>query len=95
LKAQNTFDDYNPDKDWINYVIYSILRQYEAGNMNKPHLESWYQSHIWSMIENEFDAIKGIDAVTGESVSHSSRKRKNANRHIPSLETMDYLQFGH
>ncbi|KAI8638711.1 hypothetical protein BD408DRAFT_455639, partial [Parasitella parasitica] len=63
--------------------------------MKKPHLESWYQSHIWSMIETGFDALKDIGAVTGESVSHSSRKRKNANRHISSLETMDYMQFGH
>lgn len=43
LKANNTFDDScDPDKDWVNYVTYSILRQYEAGNMTKPHRELWY-----------------------------------------------------
>ncbi|CEP13683.1 hypothetical protein [Parasitella parasitica] len=96
LKANNTFDDkFDSDEDWINCTMYSILRQYEAGNMMKPHCESWFQSHIWSMIENAFDVFKDVDAVVGESVSHASRKRKNANRHISSLGKMDPVQFGH
>lgn len=96
LRIHNTFDDDDDsDKDWINHTIYSILRQYEAGNMEKDHLEAWYQSQIWSMVENAFDTLEGIDAVTGESVSHASRKRKNANRHISSLNIMDNTQFGH
>ncbi|KAI9246778.1 hypothetical protein BY458DRAFT_417305, partial [Sporodiniella umbellata] len=78
-----------------NCTMYSILRQYKAGNMMKPHCESWFQSHIWSMIESAFDVFKDVDAVVGESVSHASRKRKNANRHISSLENMDPVQFGH
>ncbi|CAO3644922.1 unnamed protein product [Mucor hiemalis] len=75
LKDNNTFDDnFDADKDWINCTMYSILRQYEAGNMMKPHY---------------------IDAVVGKSVSHASRKRKNANRHISSLRKIDPVQFGH
>ncbi|CAO3643695.1 unnamed protein product [Mucor fragilis] len=63
--------------------------------MHRNHLESWYQSHIWSMVENAIDTVNDIDAVTGESVSHASRKRKNANRHISSLDIMDNMQYGH
>lgn len=33
--------------------------------------------------------------MVGESVCHASRKRKNADRHISSLEPIDPVQFGH
>lgn len=41
LKANNTLDDkFDSDEDWINCTMYSILRQYEAGNMIKPHCDT-------------------------------------------------------
>ncbi|KAI8993547.1 hypothetical protein BDB01DRAFT_703068, partial [Pilobolus umbonatus] len=86
---------FDSDEDWINCTMYSILKQYEAGNMMKPHCESWFQTHILSMIENAFDVFKDIEAVVGESVSHASRKRRDGNRHISSLGKMDPVQFGH
>lgn len=39
--------------------------------------------------------VKDIDAVVEESASLSSRKRKNASRHISSFETMKQMQIGH
>lgn len=96
LKTSNTFDDtFDQDEDWINFTMHSILRQYEAGNMMESHSESWYQSHIWSMIENAYDAERDIDAVIGKSFSHASRKGKNADRHISSFEAIDPVKFGH
>lgn len=47
------------------------------------------------MIEDAFNVVKDIDAVVGESASLSSRRRKNASRHISSLETIDHMQIGH
>ncbi|KAG0975661.1 hypothetical protein G6F29_011371 [Rhizopus arrhizus] len=54
------------DKDWITLVIFSLVREYENGNMNRPHNERWYQTHIWSMIESCFDKLEDIEAIGGE-----------------------------
>ncbi|KAI8051802.1 hypothetical protein BDF21DRAFT_498321 [Thamnidium elegans] len=52
LKKNHTFED-NPDKDnpdkdidWISYIVYGLLREYESGNMKKHHSEIWYQTYL-------------------------------------------------
>ncbi|KAI9351864.1 hypothetical protein BD770DRAFT_445613 [Pilaira anomala] len=57
------------DKDWINLVVSSLVREYENGDMDRCHNEQWYQSQIWSMIESCFDKLENIEAVCGESAS--------------------------
>lgn len=83
------------DKDWINLVVYSLVREYENGNMNRFHNEQWYQSHIWSMIESCFDKLENIEAVCGESASLGSKKRMNENRGIESIAKATRSRYGH
>ncbi|KAI9340358.1 hypothetical protein BD770DRAFT_372594 [Pilaira anomala] len=87
--------DINADKDWVNYVVHSLVREYEFGNMDRQHTEAWYQSHIWSMIESCFDKVKGIEAVTGESASLGSKRRMNQNRTPTAINNMSRLAYGH
>ncbi|KAG1547275.1 hypothetical protein G6F46_009446 [Rhizopus delemar] len=91
--------DYNKDegidKDWINLVVFSLVREYENGNMDRPHNEQWYQSHIWSMIEACFDKLEDIEAVGGESACLGSKKRKNEKRSIDAITKMPRLRYGH
>jgi hypothetical protein len=51
------------DYNWIVFTLYSFLRQFESGNFTRPHKESWYQSHIWSMFETVYDADDHLEAV--------------------------------
>ncbi|KAI9478322.1 MAG: hypothetical protein EXX96DRAFT_619247 [Benjaminiella poitrasii] len=74
LGNNHTFQlDYNKeenfDKDWINLVVFSLVREYGNGNMDRYHNEQWHQSHIWSMIESCFDKLENIEAFCGESAS--------------------------
>ena len=43
-------DNYDFAKAWINYIIYSILRQYEAGNTVTPKTVPVFASFEFSMI---------------------------------------------
>ncbi|CEP10297.1 hypothetical protein [Parasitella parasitica] len=76
-------------------VIHFLLREYEFGNMDRHHLEQWYQSHIWSMIEKCFDKVHGVEAVIGESASLGSKRRMNQNRTIAAINSMPRLAYGH
>lgn len=82
-------------KDWINVVVFSLVREYENGNMDRYHNEQWYQSHIWSMIESCFDKLENIEAVCGESASLGSKKRMNEKRGIESITKATWLRYGH
>ncbi|KAI8082440.1 hypothetical protein BDF21DRAFT_493174 [Thamnidium elegans] len=86
--------DINADEDWVNHVVYSLVREYEFENLDRHHNEVWYQSHIWSMTESCFDKVKGIEAVTGESTSLGSKIRMNQNR-IPTAINMSRLAYGY
>ncbi|KAG0761222.1 hypothetical protein G6F16_001075 [Rhizopus arrhizus] len=87
--------DINTDEDWVNHVVHLLVREYEFGNMDRHHNEAWYQSHIWSMIESCFNKVKGIEAVTGESASLSSKRRMNQNRTPTAITNMPRLAYGH
>lgn len=92
LGNNHTFQsDYNKeesfDKDWINLVVFSLVREYENGNMDRYHNEQWHQSHIWSMIEFCFDELEDIEAVCGESASLGSKKRKNERELLNPLQS--------
>ncbi|KAG1455988.1 hypothetical protein G6F56_006937 [Rhizopus delemar] len=94
FKAQ--FDSQkDADEDWIIHTIYSLLREYEYGNMEKSHSEAWYQSHIWSMIESCFDKFKGVEAITGESACLGSKRRVNKIRHISAITSTPRLKCGY
>ncbi|KAI8636323.1 hypothetical protein BD408DRAFT_426326 [Parasitella parasitica] len=98
-KSHTLHADYNKDEsfdeDWINSVVYSLVREYEHGNMARCHHEQWYQSHIWSMIESCFDKLENIEAVCGESASLGSKKRMNEGRGIESITKATRLRCGH
>ncbi|KAG2190961.1 hypothetical protein INT46_006819 [Mucor plumbeus] len=83
------------DEDWIVHTIYSLLREFEYGNMERSHREAWYQSHIWSMIESCFDKLKGVEAAIGESASLGSKRRMNKNRHISAITSAPRLKCGY
>ncbi|KAI8072018.1 hypothetical protein BDF21DRAFT_439730 [Thamnidium elegans] len=83
------------DEDWIVHTIYSLLREFEYGNMERSHREAWYQSHIWSMIESCFDKLKGVEAANGESASLGSKRRMNKNRHISAITSAPRLKCGY
>lgn len=96
LKNNNTFSKaFDPEEDWAIYTVYSLLREYEGGNLDRKHKEVWYQSHIWSMIETCLDIVEGLEAVIGEPHSFATRKRKNKDRAISSLEAMPRMAYGH
>lgn len=100
LGNNHTFhSDYNKeesaDKDWITLVIFSLVREYENGSMNRPHNERWYQTHIWSMIESCFDKLEDIEAVGGEFACLGTKKRKNNTRIIGSISKISRSKYGH
>ncbi|CAI2165885.1 18039_t:CDS:10 [Funneliformis geosporum] len=55
------------DFDWIRNSIYNLLREYEAKNLEKGHLELWYLIHIWCFIDRCFESIDGVEAVRQEN----------------------------
>lgn len=76
-------------------VVFSLVREYENGGMDRYHNEQWYQSHIWSMIESCFDKLENIETVCGESASLGSKKRMNEKRSIESTTKATQLRYGH
>jgi hypothetical protein len=43
LNNNHTFYNHlDKDIDWINHTIYSLVREYESGNMKRTHSETWY-----------------------------------------------------
>lgn len=96
FKTNHVFNTpFDAENDWIVYTIYSLLREYENGNLERKHNEAWYQSHIWNMIETYFDRIENLEAVIGESSSFASKRRKNSRRAISSLEAMPRMACGY
>ncbi|KAG0848461.1 hypothetical protein G6F17_011631 [Rhizopus arrhizus] len=78
LNNNHTFYNH-PDKDidWINHTIYSLVRKYESGNTKRTHSETWYQTHIWQMIETCFDKLDELEAAIGEPISMANQNRMN------------------
>lgn len=47
LNNNHTFYNHSDkDIDWINPTIYSLVREYESGNMKRTHSEMWFQTHM-------------------------------------------------
>ena len=80
------------DIDWVNHVIYSLVREYENGNLDRGHKEACYLSHIWFMIETSFDNLKNIETVIGESTSFSMKKKKKRTRSIGVFDQMNAMK---
>jgi hypothetical protein len=64
------------DFDWIKNIVHSLLPEYEFGTLQRKHLETWYNVHVWSLIDKSFSDLEGMDATRGESCSLTSSKRK-------------------
>ena len=73
------------DFDWVKHSVHSLLLEFESGTLKQNHLETWYNIHIWSLIDKSFNELKGMDVARGESCSLASAKRKNKNRVIQGL----------
>ncbi|ORX53067.1 hypothetical protein DM01DRAFT_1049958 [Hesseltinella vesiculosa] len=68
------------DFDWIHQTFFAFARMLESGALAHSHLESWYNAHVWRMIDTIFDDIPDIEVARGEATSTASANRKNANR---------------
>ncbi|PKC58022.1 hypothetical protein RhiirA1_471610 [Rhizophagus irregularis] len=73
------------DFDWIKHSVHSLLLEFESGTLKQNHLETWYNIHIWSLIDKSFNELIGVDVARGESCSLASAKRKNKHRVIQGL----------
>ncbi|CEG72378.1 hypothetical protein RMATCC62417_07947 [Rhizopus microsporus] len=52
-------------------MVYGLSRLYEVGNLEHPHLEQWYNTHVWRITDTVFDSIDKVDVVR-ESCSAAS-----------------------
>ncbi|ORX58004.1 hypothetical protein DM01DRAFT_1283864 [Hesseltinella vesiculosa] len=68
------------DFEWIHGSFVNMLREQEFKTLDVPHLESWYNAHIWKFIDSAFDDVMEVDLVRGESTSQCSSLRKNLGR---------------
>ncbi|KAI8333759.1 hypothetical protein BD560DRAFT_309928, partial [Blakeslea trispora] len=76
--------------DWVKHAIFSFVRLYESGNLEKIQKEAWYNSHVWSLIDTIFDDIKTLHIRRLIALSRSgeaaSTRRKNIDRVIGSTD---------
>lgn len=60
-------DSYNQDThfdlDWIKQSIHMLLQEYELGSFKNDHFESWYNMHVWCIIDRCFGNIQGIEII--------------------------------
>ncbi|RGB23968.1 hypothetical protein C1646_517372 [Rhizophagus diaphanus] len=73
------------DFDWVKNIVHSLLPEYEFGTLQRKHLETWYNIHVWSLIDKSFSDLEGMDATRGESCSLASSKRKNKRRIVQGI----------
>lgn len=67
LKVQDWEHNYDSKKyhdfDWVKHTIFSFVRLYESGNLKKIQKETWYNSHVWSLIDTIFDDIDTLHVI--------------------------------
>lgn len=51
------------DLDWIKHSVYTLVREYENNSLMKDHLESWYNIHIWCMIDHISGDLEGLEII--------------------------------
>ncbi|CAG8684505.1 15583_t:CDS:2, partial [Funneliformis mosseae] len=78
------------DFDWVQNSIYNLLREYEAKNLERDHLELWYLIHIWCFIDRCFECIDGVEA----SCSVASSARRNMNRMVSAIVSIKRKVMG-
>ncbi|KAI7889881.1 uncharacterized protein EV154DRAFT_268247 [Mucor mucedo] len=90
LKVQDWEHIYDSKKyhdfDWVKHTIFSFVRLYESGNLKKIQKETWYNSHVWSLIDTIFDDIDTLHVIRGEAANAASTRRKNMDRVIGSKD---------
>ncbi|CAG8698341.1 14789_t:CDS:10 [Funneliformis caledonium] len=84
FKSQQWDSPYNRqthfDHDWIRNTAYNLLHEYEAGSLEKDHLELWLLVHVWNFIDRGFGNVDRLETARSESSSRASSNRKNRNR---------------
>ncbi|RGB23766.1 hypothetical protein C1646_615155, partial [Rhizophagus diaphanus] len=84
FKSQQWDSPYNRqthfDHDWIRNTAYNLLHEYEAGSLEKDHLELWLLVHVWNFVDRGFGNVDGLETARSESSSRASSNRKNRNR---------------
>ncbi|KAI8377385.1 uncharacterized protein BYT42DRAFT_570144 [Radiomyces spectabilis] len=73
------------DHDWVRQSVYNIVTEYEAYNFMRPHLEQWYNIHVWRLFDKCFEIIPNVEIARGESPSQASGERKNKTRTVPGM----------
>ncbi|CAB4482826.1 unnamed protein product [Rhizophagus irregularis] len=71
------------DAEWVELVMRKFLTDYEDPNgiLHKPHLESWHDINVWSLIiDHGLRNLIGIETVRKESSSEAVSARKNRKR---------------
>jgi hypothetical protein len=51
------------DHDWIRNTAYNLLHEYEAGSLEKDHLELWLLVHVWNFVDGGFGNVDGLEAA--------------------------------
>lgn len=54
---------YSHDMDWIRFIMYSFVREYECGSLKRSHSEEWYKTHVWHFIDPVFDHVWEIEVL--------------------------------
>ncbi|KAH8547507.1 hypothetical protein BGW37DRAFT_547962, partial [Umbelopsis sp. PMI_123] len=83
------------DKDCVRNVIHSILIEIGCCQLSQEHLESWYISHIWSVLDRFFGDLDQVDIIRGQTTSIASSVRKNENRLVVSTTSIRRRMIGH
>ncbi|KAG1474789.1 hypothetical protein G6F56_000140 [Rhizopus delemar] len=83
------------DFDWVQNTVYNIVRLYESNDLQRPHLEQWYNMHIWRFFDTIYDGLEQIKVVQGEGSSKASAARKNLGRPLGSIDPLESKKCGH
>ncbi|RUS26582.1 hypothetical protein BC938DRAFT_470568 [Jimgerdemannia flammicorona] len=93
--GDNFIREIHYDLDWLQYAMYTLVREYESGALKVNHHEQWYNIHLWGPIVDQcFANILDMEGVRGESCSVASGIRKNINRETPSKEALTKWKCG-
>ncbi|CAI2191283.1 2308_t:CDS:10 [Funneliformis geosporum] len=84
FKSQQWDSPYNRqthfDHDWIRNTAYNLLHEYEAGSLEKDHLELWLLVHVWNFVDRGFGNVDGLETArknrnrTGSAIVKMKRK---------------------
>ncbi|RGB24452.1 hypothetical protein C1646_747795 [Rhizophagus diaphanus] len=77
----------------ISILIYR-LHKYEAGSLEKDHLELWLLVHVWNFVDRGFGNVNGLETARSESSSRASSNRNNRNRTGSAIGQNEEKDYG-